>query len=170
MGRTACTEPQCLYSRSIPLLPLWAVRPVQSLSACTMVHFTFTLRLSETSVSFYQNVLRHLAEAGTLHSHCRVKVCCDSVKSFPFNSVYWAFSWAFKMEVGPSHLNQIKLCTEESGFTSTCRTGFEPVITLIEQLRSAKVVVSAVTIDCEVKPDISVVTLNCSIAPSLNTD
>jgi hypothetical protein len=24
MGRTACTEPQCLYSRAIPLLPLWA--------------------------------------------------------------------------------------------------------------------------------------------------
>ena len=82
MGRTACTEPQCLYkgalylyltvelylyspyglyglyrasvpvqggtlplpySRAIPLLPLWAVQPVQSLSACTSVHFTFTL-------------------------------------------------------------------------------------------------------------------------------
>ena len=28
--------------RVIPLLPLWAVRPVQSLSACTMVTFTFT--------------------------------------------------------------------------------------------------------------------------------
>jgi len=27
--------------RSIPLLPVWAVRPVQSLSACAMVHFTF---------------------------------------------------------------------------------------------------------------------------------
>jgi hypothetical protein len=43
MGRTACTEPQCLYSRAIPLLPLRAVRPVQSLSACTRVHVTFTL-------------------------------------------------------------------------------------------------------------------------------
>ena len=80
MGRTACTEPQCLYkgalslyltvqlhlyshygpyslyrasvpvqgctlplpnSTAIPLLPLWAVRPVQSLSACTRVHLTF---------------------------------------------------------------------------------------------------------------------------------
>jgi len=29
-------------SRAIPLLPLWAVQPVQSLSACTRVHFTFT--------------------------------------------------------------------------------------------------------------------------------
>jgi len=28
-------------SRAIPLLPLWAVRPVQSLSACTRGHFTF---------------------------------------------------------------------------------------------------------------------------------
>jgi hypothetical protein len=81
MGRTSCTEPQCLYkgalylyltvelylyspygpyvmyrasvpvqrctlplpyNRAIPLLPLWAVRPVQSLSSCTRVHFTFT--------------------------------------------------------------------------------------------------------------------------------
>ena len=36
MGRTVCTEPQCLYSRAIPLLPLWAARPLQSLSACTV--------------------------------------------------------------------------------------------------------------------------------------
>ena len=28
--------------RAIPLLPLWAVRPVQSLSACTRVTFSFT--------------------------------------------------------------------------------------------------------------------------------
>ena len=73
VGRTACTEPQCLYNGAlylylylyspygpyglyrasvpvqrcivhlpIPLLPLWALRPVQSLSACTTVHFTFT--------------------------------------------------------------------------------------------------------------------------------
>ena len=34
-----CTLP---YSRAIPLLPLWAVRSVQSLSACRSVHFTFT--------------------------------------------------------------------------------------------------------------------------------
>ena len=29
--------------RAISLLSLWAVRPVQSLSACTRVHFTFTV-------------------------------------------------------------------------------------------------------------------------------
>jgi len=37
IGRTACTEPQCLYSLAIPLLPLWAVRPVQSLSVCIYI-------------------------------------------------------------------------------------------------------------------------------------
>ena len=29
--------------KAIPLLPLWAVRPVQSLSACTRLHFNFYL-------------------------------------------------------------------------------------------------------------------------------
>ena len=32
--------------RAIPLLPLWAVRPVQSLSACTRVHFYLRLRVA----------------------------------------------------------------------------------------------------------------------------
>ena len=36
IGHTASTEPQCLYSRAIPLLPLLAVRSVQSLSPCTV--------------------------------------------------------------------------------------------------------------------------------------
>jgi hypothetical protein len=42
MCRTACTEPQYHYSRAIPLLPLWAIRPVQNLSSCARVTFTFT--------------------------------------------------------------------------------------------------------------------------------
>ena len=33
-------------SRAITLLPLWAVRPVQSLSACTRVHFTLPFTIS----------------------------------------------------------------------------------------------------------------------------
>jgi len=40
MGRTACTEPQCLYSTAIPLTPIWAVRPVQRYSACAKMRFT----------------------------------------------------------------------------------------------------------------------------------
>jgi len=39
-------------SRAIPLLPLWAVGPVQSLSACTRVHFTFTFTFFSLT-SFY---------------------------------------------------------------------------------------------------------------------
>jgi hypothetical protein len=42
MGHTACTEPQCLYSRAIPLLPLWAVLPVQSLSACRVELYLYS--------------------------------------------------------------------------------------------------------------------------------
>ena len=40
--RTACTEPQCLYSKAIPLLHLWAVRPVQNLSACTVQLYLYS--------------------------------------------------------------------------------------------------------------------------------
>ena len=47
MGRTACTQPQCLYSTAVPLLPIRAVLPVQSLSACTGVTFAFTYNQTE---------------------------------------------------------------------------------------------------------------------------
>ena len=48
-GRGVTLNPHLLLvpwsrkGRAIPLLPLWAVRPVQSLSACTRVHFSFLL-------------------------------------------------------------------------------------------------------------------------------
>jgi hypothetical protein len=41
--------PWLWMSRAIPLLPLWAVRPVQNLSSCTRVHFTFTFIYIYTS-------------------------------------------------------------------------------------------------------------------------
>jgi hypothetical protein len=40
-------------SRAIPLLFLWAVRPVQSLSACTRVHFTFTFGHERVELYLY---------------------------------------------------------------------------------------------------------------------
>ena len=40
--RASVPVQRCTLPLPIPLLPLWAVRPVQSLSACTTVHFTFT--------------------------------------------------------------------------------------------------------------------------------
>jgi len=42
MGHTACTQPQCLYSTAIPLLSLWAIRPVHSLSACTVQLYLYS--------------------------------------------------------------------------------------------------------------------------------
>ena len=42
MGRTACTEPQCLYSTDIPLFLLWTVRTLQSLSACTVQLYLYS--------------------------------------------------------------------------------------------------------------------------------
>jgi len=41
--------PQSRKSRAIPLLPLWAIQPVQSLSACTRVHFTFFTTMCKLS-------------------------------------------------------------------------------------------------------------------------
>ena len=44
-------------SRAIPLLPLWAVRPVESLSACTKVHFTFLPRhTTKDTVTLYRQL------------------------------------------------------------------------------------------------------------------
>ena len=57
-GRDADPSPLLLpwsrKGRAIPLLPLWAVRPVQSLSACTRVHFTiWTDLLGDMTVLLY---------------------------------------------------------------------------------------------------------------------
>jgi len=62
--------------RAIPLLPLWAVRPVQSLSACTRVRFTFFRSYWDilhtvpifVSASFVSSVSEVCAKAGTTKS------------------------------------------------------------------------------------------------------
>ena len=48
--------PRSREIRAIPLLPLWAVQPVQSLSAYTRVHFTFFLY---THAQTYTHVCAH---------------------------------------------------------------------------------------------------------------
>jgi len=45
--------PWSINSRAIPQLHLWAVRPVQSLSACTGVHFTLLTSLQTTHPHFF---------------------------------------------------------------------------------------------------------------------
>ena len=44
-------------SRAIPLIPLWAVRPVQSLSACTRVHLTFYFFTVRFIMLLAQNII-----------------------------------------------------------------------------------------------------------------
>jgi len=44
-----CTLP---YNRAIPLFPLWTVLPVQSLSACTRVHFTLYIQQDANFTQF----------------------------------------------------------------------------------------------------------------------
>jgi len=49
-------------SRTISLFPLWTVRPVQSLSACTWVHFTFTFTpyiFDSGKANIYTNIKCH---------------------------------------------------------------------------------------------------------------
>jgi hypothetical protein len=68
-----CTVP-LPYSRAIPLLPLWAVRPVQSLSACTRVTFTFTL-----SVPSSRNIQKLSLGGGSLKSR-KLRLNCNQSK------------------------------------------------------------------------------------------
>ena len=52
--------------RAIPQLPLWAVRPVQILSACTRVHFTLLLRAIKGS---WANWIIHMLHRNCLRKH-----------------------------------------------------------------------------------------------------
>ena len=47
-------------SRTIPLLPLWSVRSVQSLSACTRLHF-----------AFYKQVKQYVKSVQQIFTHCK---------------------------------------------------------------------------------------------------
>jgi hypothetical protein len=58
MVRTDCTESQCLYSRAVPLLPLWAVRTVQSLSACTVELYLYSPPMGRTDCTKSQCLYR----------------------------------------------------------------------------------------------------------------
>jgi len=45
-----------MKGRAIPLLSLWAVRPVQSLSACKKLRFTFTFYLSKSHYLYFMHL------------------------------------------------------------------------------------------------------------------
>ena len=55
--------------RSIPSLALWAVRPVQSLSACTGVHFTCNLQMKQVFLQYFLQQLRTSTDIFTIILH-----------------------------------------------------------------------------------------------------
>jgi len=73
--------------------PVWAVWPVQSLSACTRVHFTFTL---------FQDYFTAWVSSPTLHLICEIKLCF--MKSL-MTSLYWY--WKF---VDPLNAELYSIC------------------------------------------------------------
>jgi hypothetical protein len=84
MSCTVCTEPQCLYSRAIPLLPLWAVRPVQSLSACTVQLYLYSLDepygLYRASVPVQRCILPFYVFFKQYESYKKVQAAVDTRK------------------------------------------------------------------------------------------
>jgi len=55
-------------SRVIPLLTLWAVRPVQRFSACKRVHFTFTLH-GNTHLAWKYSIFQSVLKSETHRTH-----------------------------------------------------------------------------------------------------
>ena len=66
--------------RAIPLLPLWAVRPVQSLNACTRVHFYYC-NWTEDKKCFEQNLHMYTKTDNTSHMAKIILVCKNAINS-----------------------------------------------------------------------------------------
>ena len=105
--------------RATPLVPLWAVRPVQSLSACTMVHFTlFYLLIKEILFRNHTDTLFLFPITHRFHDYffgfkllqsfllrwSRILLCIQTDQRNPFSESYWCivsfskyspFPWLF---------------------------------------------------------------------------
>ena len=89
-------------SRAIPLLPLWAVRPVQSLSACTRVHVT-------TLFSPWSRVLENLTGSQPVKTVPTIYGTQRFITAFTrvlHLSIFWGTSMQF---MSPSHFLKIHL-------------------------------------------------------------
>jgi hypothetical protein len=131
MGRTACTEPQCLYSRAMSLLPLWAVRPVQSLSACTRVHFTITLDIRRGNlIQTYS--LKHSPQNHSL------RIFRKSIKNYyfivsvnhtnKFRQTFWRILW-INLTRNFINLNILYIFLKRTQFVVSARTCGRVLIT-----------------------------------------
>jgi len=102
-GRDADTSPLLVTwswkSRALPLLPLWTIRPVQSLSACTRAHFTFTLHLkiSERQSVAVSYVLQH--NFHVLLTDLQMTPVPSAILQFILSSVMQPIKYLPKVEV-----------------------------------------------------------------------
>ena len=93
-----------IKGRAIPLLPLWAVRPVQSLSACTRVTFAFTLLVPSTDENSFDldsgNAALHFRAnlAQKLYTSCR-NVLVTASCYFPLVAICQLFSKKAKNKI-----------------------------------------------------------------------
>jgi hypothetical protein len=86
--------PRSWKSRAIPLHPLWAVRPVQSLSTCRRVIFTFTLRWKDSycsrvaAMDLYSNA--HISSTN-IHSRdlCSASLFVNTILRVMFLLALW---------------------------------------------------------------------------------
>ena len=98
-GRSVTATPHTLLvpwswkSRAIPLLPLWAVRPVQSLLACTRLHFTFTFTFT---LDMQQIVICFPAGARVFSLHPSVNTVPGDPRQPPVHCVPGTFSAGVK--------------------------------------------------------------------------
>ena len=86
--------PRSWKDRAIPLLPLWVVRPVQSFSACTRVHFTLPQCLYKgalylTSVPVQGYTLPYLSACTRVHFtfYLYLYTCIYYLLPFPHHSL-----------------------------------------------------------------------------------
>ena len=122
---THCHDPSPLLvpwswkGRAIPLLPLWAVRPVQSLSACTGV--TFTLPQCLYKGDLYLLLFTHFQPVHNLTCTgpsviqllCRYACVCIAFKSIPqcTGRNKGSKSWnCHYLIILPQHLGVFLLC------------------------------------------------------------
>jgi hypothetical protein len=98
--------------RAIPLLPLWAVRSVQSLSACTRVHFFFTFTVSQPNVrspvktaQWFPNLFVHGLLGLGPREVCQVRVTePQSGGAIQRQCVGWWPFYLLKMSLGSAYI------------------------------------------------------------------
>ena len=89
--------------RAIPLLPLWAVRPVQSLSNCTRVHFTLPQCLYKGDLyllPFYLPIFKFAVQIMPTHFSHSLKVLTAT------SALNWSLRYLITKKNYNSHLNK----------------------------------------------------------------